>query len=63
LAARSGCRRWWEAVEINYRSLQMIERDDGQTIAALVCEDLAQMDAVVDLLRAVGPTLVRLGPG
>jgi hypothetical protein len=45
-------------VEINCRSLQMIERDDGQTIAALVCEDLAQMDEVIDLLRAVGPTLV-----
>ncbi len=27
--------RWWEAIEINPRSVQMIERDDGHTIAAL----------------------------
>lgn len=50
--------RWWEAMEINRRSLQVIERDDGPTIAALVCEDLAQIDDVVDLLRAVGPTIL-----
>ena len=50
--------RWWEAIEIRGRSLQMIERDDGHTIAALVCEDLAQQDEVVELLRAVGPTMV-----
>jgi hypothetical protein len=50
--------RWWEAIEINPRSVQMIERDDGHTIAALVCEDLAQMDDVTELLRAVGPTMV-----
>jgi hypothetical protein len=50
--------RWWEAIEINRRSLQIIERDDGHTIASLVCEDLAHIDDVFDLLRAVGPTLV-----
>ena len=50
--------RWWEAIEINPRSVQMIERDDGHTIAALICEDLAQMDDVTELLRAVGPTMV-----
>jgi hypothetical protein len=50
--------RWWEAIEIQRRSLQVIELDDGQTIASLVCEDLAQIDDAVQLLRAVGPTLV-----
>jgi hypothetical protein len=50
--------RWWEAIEIKRRSLQILERDDGHTIASLVCEDLAQIDEVVELLRAVGPTLV-----
>ncbi len=50
--------RWWEAIEIQRRSLQVIERDDGHTVASLVCEDLAQLDDVVHLLRAVGPTLV-----
>jgi hypothetical protein len=50
--------RWWEAIEINRRSLQIIERDDGHTIASLVCEDLAHIDDVFDLLRTVGPSLV-----
>ena len=50
--------RWWEAIEINRRSLHIIERDHGHTIAALVCEDLAHIDEVFDLLRTVGPTLV-----
>ncbi len=50
--------RWWEAIEIKRRSLEIIERDDGHTIAALVCEDLAQLDEVADLVRTVGPDLV-----
>jgi hypothetical protein len=50
--------RWWEEIEIGRRSLQIIERDDGPTIASLVCEDLAHIDEVIDLIRAVGPTLV-----
>jgi hypothetical protein len=50
--------RWWEGIEINRRSLQVIERDDGHTIASLVCEDLAHIDDVFDLLRTVGPNLV-----
>src|SRR5262249_60062503 len=28
------------------------------TVASLVCEDLAQIDAVAELLRSVGPTIV-----
>jgi hypothetical protein len=38
--------------------LEIIERDDGHTIAALVCEDLAQLDEVAELVRTVGPDLV-----
>jgi hypothetical protein len=50
--------RWWESIEIKRRSVEMIELDNGDTIASLVCEDLAHIDDVVELLRAVGPTLV-----
>jgi hypothetical protein len=50
--------RWWEALELRRRSLEVLERDDGQVFASLVCEDLAQLDDVLDLMRAVGPTLV-----
>src|SRR5262249_8938487 len=31
---------------------------EGVTLASLVCEDLAQIDDVADMLRSVGPTLV-----
>ena len=40
------------------RSIQFLELGGGITIVALVCEDLARLDAVADLLRTVGPTLV-----
>lgn len=50
--------RWWEALELNRRSLEVLERADGHVIASLVCEDLAHIDDVVELIRAVGPTLV-----
>jgi hypothetical protein len=50
--------RWWEATQIQRSSLHIIEGDDGQTIASLVCEDLAQIDDAAQLLRAVGPTMV-----
>lgn len=50
--------RWWEAMEVPRRSIQFVELGGGITIAALVCEDLARLDAVADLLRSVGPTLV-----
>ena len=50
--------RWWEAMPVQPRSLQLVERGDGQAIASLVCEDLARVDEVTNLLRAVGPSLV-----
>jgi hypothetical protein len=50
--------RWWESIEIPPRSVDLIELGVGHTIASLVCEDLAQMDEVVDLLRAVGPSMI-----
>ena len=50
--------RWWEAMEVPRRSIQFLELAGGITIVAVVCEDLARLDAVADLLRTVGPTLV-----
>lgn len=50
--------RWWEAMEIPRRSMQLVEVGEGVLVAALVCEDLAQIDEVADLLRSVGPTVV-----
>ena len=50
--------RWWEAMEVPRRSLQFLELSQGLTIVAVVCEDLARLDEVADLVRDVGPTLV-----
>jgi hypothetical protein len=50
--------RWWEAMEVPRRAVQFIELGEGITFVAVVCEDLARLDEVADLLRAVGPTLV-----
>jgi hypothetical protein len=50
--------RWWELMEVPRRAIQFLEVGGGITIVAVVCEDLARLDAVADLLRTVGPTLV-----
>jgi hypothetical protein len=49
--------RWWEAMEVPRRSVRFVEAG-GATLVALVCEDLAQIDDVADVLRSVGPTIV-----
>lgn len=50
--------RWWEAMEVPRRSVQVLEIGAGLTIVAVVCEDLARLDEVADLVRDVGPSLV-----
>jgi hypothetical protein len=48
---------WWESVDIPERTLHILEAE-GATVAPLVCEDLARIDEVADLVRRIGPTLV-----
>jgi hypothetical protein len=50
--------RWWEAIQVPPRAVQFIELAEGITCVAVVCEDLARLDEVADLLRVVGPSLV-----
>jgi hypothetical protein len=50
--------RWWEAMAVPTRAVQVVELAEGVTLVSLVCEDLARLDEVADLLRAIGPTLV-----
>jgi hypothetical protein len=49
---------WWEAIDLPPRTVQIIDIGGGATIAPLVCEDLARLDEVADVLRRVGPSLV-----
>lgn len=50
--------RWWEEMQVPQRSVHVLELGRGLTVAAVVCEDLARLDGVAELLRAIGPTLV-----
>ena len=48
--------RWWEAIDVPRRSVQVVEVGEGITIVSLVCEDLAQNDDVAEVIRSIGPT-------
>jgi hypothetical protein len=50
--------RWWEAMEVPRRTIQFAELGDEVTVVSLVCEDLAQIDDVAEVIRSVGPTVV-----
>jgi hypothetical protein len=50
--------RWWEATEVPRQSVQIVETGEGSTVVSLVCEDLAQIDDVADVLRSVGPMIL-----
>jgi hypothetical protein len=50
--------RWWEGIEVPRQELQFLELGEEITLASLVCEDLAQIDDVAEILRSVGPTIV-----
>lgn len=50
--------RWWEAMEIERRTVQFVELGEDLTLACLVCEDLSQHDDVAEVIQSVGPTLV-----
>ena len=49
---------WWEAIDIGERKLYVIDVGGGLTTSPLVCEDLASLDEVADLVRRIGPGLV-----
>lgn len=51
-------RLWWEAIDIRKRTLHIVDVGAGVTAAPLVCEDLARLDEVADLVRRIGPSLV-----
>jgi hypothetical protein len=49
---------WWEAIDVRERIVHVVGVGGGATVAPLVCEDLARLDEVADLLRRIGPSLV-----
>jgi hypothetical protein len=53
-----GTREWWEDIRLGPRELNFLSLNDWLTISVLICEDLARLDPVSDLVRSVGPNLV-----
>jgi hypothetical protein len=51
-------KEWWEAIELPARILEVLDVGGGGVTVPLVCEDLARMDEVADVLRRIGPSLV-----
>jgi hypothetical protein len=45
-------------MEVPRRTVQFVELGDEITLVSLVCEDLAQIDDVAEVIRSVGPTIV-----
>ena len=52
------CSHTGGSVEVPRYALQFLELGDGITIVFLVCEDLAQIDNVAEVVRSVGPTVI-----
>lgn len=51
-------RMWWEGVELPSRKLNLFVFRRGAIFAPLICEDLARLEPVHELIRSVGPNLV-----
>jgi hypothetical protein len=50
--------QWWEGIDVPRRHLTFLAPNDWLTLCPLICEDLAQLEPISDLIRGVGPTLV-----
>jgi len=50
--------RWCEATDVPRRTVHFLELGDEIVLVSLVCEDLAQIDSVAEVIRTVGPTAV-----
>jgi len=49
---------WWENSRLEARELNFFAFNDWLTFCVFICEDLARLDPVSDLVRSVGPNLV-----
>ena len=49
---------WWESIDVAGRECHFYVFRHGASLAVLVCEDLARIDPVQSVVRAVGPNLV-----
>ena len=50
--------QWWEHIQIGPRELHFVTLADWLVLSFLICEDLARLDPVNQLLHSVGPSLI-----
>lgn len=50
--------QWWEAINLAPRQLTFLVPNTWLTLCPLICEDLAQLEPISQLIRGVGPNLV-----
>jgi hypothetical protein len=54
-----GVEWWWEGIDVANREVTFhMIHEDGGLLAAFICEDLARVDPVQPVVRAVGPNLL-----
>ncbi|BDP44079.1 hypothetical protein DAETH_40480 (plasmid) [Deinococcus aetherius] len=53
-----GSTLWWEDIHLPGRHLTLFTPNSWLTLCPLICEDLAQIEPVSDVIRGVGPTLM-----
>jgi hypothetical protein len=51
-------KRWWEGIAVAPQRVQVLDLGGGATTTALICEDLARVDDVADVIRHIGPSTV-----
>jgi len=56
--ALRGAETWWEEIDVVDRECSFHVFREGASLVVLVCEDLARVDPVQSVVRAVGPNLV-----
>jgi len=49
---------WWEGIDVAERECHFFVFRHGASLAVLICEDLARIDPVQSVVRAIGPNLV-----
>ncbi|MCG2614323.1 hypothetical protein LZZ85_08515 [Terrimonas sp. NA20] len=51
-------RRWFEYTTVSQRRLTFLAPNDWLVITSLICEDLARLEPVSEIIRGVGPTFL-----
>lgn len=54
----STSRDWFENIDVPQRRLSIVAPNGWLTICPLICEDLAQLDPMANLIRGIGPTML-----